>query len=194
MIDFQNPYGLILLFFIPLFFLLRKIEILKKITFTAVLSDWNGKTYEWKGKIYQILSIFSRILTVLGFILCVFAFADPVISEQEKIYTSLGTDIVFVVDCSPSMAAKDLNNESRLEASKDSIFFLLQQSEGCRFGLVALGSNASVEVPVTSDLDFFVQQVENISVGQLGDGSAIGDGVSTAVCHLASSKAPRKSS
>ena len=192
MIDFQNPYGLILLFFIPLFFLLRKIGILKKITFTAVLSDWNGKTYEWKGKIYQILSIFSRILTVLGFILCVFAFADPVISEQEKIYTSLGTDIVFVVDCSPSMAAKDLNNESRLEASKDSIFFLLQQSEGCRFGLVALGSNASVEVPVTSDLDFFVQQVENISVGQLGDGSAIGDGVSTAVCHLASSKAPRK--
>ncbi len=192
MIDFQNPYGLILLFFIPLFFLLRKIGILKKITFTAVLSDWNGKTYEWKGKIYQILSISSKILTVLGFILCVFAFADPVISEQEKIYTSLGTDIVFVVDCSPSMAAKDLNNESRLEASKDSIFFLLQQSEGCRFGLVALGSNASVEVPVTSDLDFFVQQVENISVGQLGNGSAIGDGVSTAVCHLASSKAPRK--
>ena len=192
MIDLQNPYGLILLFCIPLFFLLRKLGFLKKITFTAVLSDWNGKTYEWHGKIHQILAVFSRILTIFGFILCVFAFADPVISKQEKVYTSLGTDIVFVMDCSPSMAAKDLNNESRIDASKKSIFFLLQQSEGSRFGLVALGSNASVEVPVTSDFDFFVQKVENISVGQLGNGSAIGDGVSTAVCHLVSSKAPRK--
>lgn len=192
MIDFQNPYGLILLFCIPLYFLLRKLGILKQITFTAVLADWNGKFFEWHGKIYRIFTALSKILTVLGFVLCVFAFADPVISEQEKVYTSLGTDIIFVIDCSPSMAAKDMNNESRLEASKKSIFYLLQESKGSRFGLVALGTNASVEVPVTSDLDFFIQQVENISVGQLGDGSAIGDGVSTAVCHLLSSKAPGK--
>ena len=192
MIDFQNPYGLILLFFIPLFFLLRKIGILKKITFTAVLSDWNGKTYEWKGKIYQILSISSRILTVLGFILCVFAFADPVISTQEKVYTSLGTDMVFVIDVSPSMAAKDMDGNSRLDIAKKTIADLVIQNDGVRLGIVALGSNASVLVPPTTDHQVVLQRIGDLQIMMLGDGSAIGDGISTAVCHMVSSAAPNK--
>lgn len=195
MISFQNPYGLLLILLIPLLFLLRKIGFFKQITFKAVFADWNGNSFLWKEKLQKFLTVFSKIAAILGFCLCVISFADPVISEQEKIFTTLGTDTVFVLDTSPSMAAKDINTEngiSRLEASKNSIFTLLQKNQGARFGVVALGSNASVLVPLTIDFSFLTEQINKIKIGELGNGSAIGDGICTAVFHLASSSAPKK--
>lgn len=195
MISFQNIYALFLILLIPAFFILRKIGIFKKITFKAVLADWNGGSFVWKGKIHRFFSVFSKIAVTLGFFLAVLALADPVISEQKKVYTTLGTDVIFVVDTSPSMAAKDVsvqNDISRLDASKNAIFSILGETESGRFGMVALGSNASVVVPVTTDFSFFYEQVENLVIGNLGNGSAIGDGICTAIYHLISSNAPRK--
>lgn len=190
--DFENPYAFLLLLLIPLLFLMRRLKIFNKISFSAVLADWNGHKFEWKGKFQKFLSVLSKVLLCIGYILVVTAFADPVISYQEKVYTSIGTDVVFVIDTSPSMAAKDVNNSIRLEVAKNSIQELSQSHNGCRFGLVALGSNASVLVPPTNDQGFFSEKLSSLCVGMLGDGSAIGDGLSTAVCHLISSAAPKK--
>lgn len=195
MINFQNPYGLFLILLIPLFFLMRKIGLLKKIAFKAVLADWNGIFFSWNGKFQKFWTIFSKFAAILGFFLCVIAFADPVISEQKKVFTALGTDVIFAIDTSPSMAAKDVNSAndvSRLDASKDAIFALLKETQGSRFGVVALGSSASVLVPATTDFSFLTEQIKNIKIGSLGNGSAIGDGICTAVFHLASSSAPKK--
>ena len=190
--SFQNPAAFLLLLLIPLLFILRKLKIFTKITFPAVLADWNGKAFKWKGKARKVLSVFARIIMGVGFLSVVLAFADPVISWQEKVYTSLGTDVIFVVDTSPSMAAKDIDGGTRLEAAKNTIKVIIQQYEGFRFGIVVLGSDASVFVPPTSDHNAFKKRIDDIGVGILGNGSAIGDGLSTAVCHLASSKAPKK--
>ena len=40
--SFQNPAAFLLLLLIPLLYLLRKLKIFTKITFPAVLADWNG--------------------------------------------------------------------------------------------------------------------------------------------------------
>ena len=90
-----------------------------------------------------------------GFVCVIAAFADPVIYWQEKVYTSLGTDVIFVVDTSPSMAAKDIDGNTRLEAAKNTIKLVSQEYEGFRFGIVVLGSDASVFVPPTSDRSLF---------------------------------------
>lgn len=190
--NFQNPAAFLLLILIPLLFILRKLKIFNRISFPAVLADWDGFKFEWHGKFQKFLSILAKVFLALGFILVVIAFADPVISYQEKVYTSIGTDIIFVVDTSPSMAAKDVNGAMRLEAAKNAIFSLSKEHDGYRYGLVGLGSNASVMVPPTGDSALFEQQLAGISVGSFGNGSAIGDGLSTAVCHLASSSAPKK--
>lgn len=190
--SFQNPAAFLLLLLIPLLYLLRKLKIFTKITFPAVLADWNGKAFKWSGKTRRVISIFARIIMGAGFLAVIAAFADPVISWQEKVYTSLGTDVIFVVDTSPSMAAKDIDGGTRLEAAKNTIKLVSQDYEGFRFGIVVLGSDASVFVPPTSDHNAFKKRIDDIHVGILGNGSAIGDGLSTAVCHLASSKAPKK--
>ena len=190
--DFENPAAFLLLLLIPLLFILRKFKIFKQLSFTVVLSDWQGHSFEWKGKSQKFLSALARLFFTCGFILCVTAYADPVISNQEKVYTSLGTDIIFVVDTSPSMSAKDMDGIMRLEAAKNTILRLSTENYGSRLGLVALGSNAAVLTPPTNDRSFFIRQLNQLTSGAFGNGSAIGDGLSTAVCHLASSTAPKK--
>ena len=190
--SFENPAAFFLLLLIPLLYLFRSLKIFNQISFPAVFEDWEGRSFEWKGKSQKFLSVLARIFFTAGFFISVAALAAPVISNQEKVYTSLGTDIVFVLDTSPSMSAKDMDGIQRLEAAKNAIYTLSNKRDGSRYGLVALGSNAAVLVPPTNDLNFFSERLTSISAGVLGNGSAIGDGLSTAVCHLVSSSAPKK--
>ena len=192
MLEFQNPAAFLLLLLIPILFLLRYLKIFKQVTFSAVLADWNGKAFSWNGKIRKLLSIIARVILFIGFVCAITSLADPVITKQEKVYTSLGTDVVFVIDTSPSMAAKDIGGETRLDTAKKTIKNVANEYDGCRFGMVVLGSEASVFVPPTSDIHLFTNRLEDVKVGILGNGSAIGDGLSTAVCHLVSSNAKKK--
>ena len=190
--DFENPAAFLLLLLIPLLFILRHLKILNRITFPAVLSDWQGRSFSWKGRSLKFLSLLARFFFTAAFVISVAAFADPVISNQEKVYTSLGTDTVYVLDTSPSMSAKDMDGLMRLDAAKNTILTLTANNDGSRSGLVALGSTAAVLVPPTNDRSFFTERLSKLSAGSFGNGSAIGDGLSTAVCHLVSSNAPKK--
>ena len=190
--NFQNPVAFLLLLLIPLLYLMRKLNFFKIITFPAVLGDWEGKMFLWKGKVHKFISILAKIFIIAAFCCSVIAFADPVMLQQEKVYTTLGTDIVFVLDTSPSMAAQDVDGLRRIDAAKNSIASLAQSYNGNRYGIVIFGSNASVVVPPTSDNDYFTGSLGTIKLGEMGNGSAIGDGLSTAICHLASSKASNK--
>ena len=189
---FENPAAFFLLLLIPALYVLRYLKIFNRITFPAVLADWEGHHFEWKGRTLKFLSVLAGICFTAGFLISVCALAAPVISNQEKVYTSLGTDIVFVVDTSPSMSAKDMEGAQRLDAAKNAIYLLTGKNDGSRYGLVGLGSNAAVLVPPTSDLNFFSEKLARITAGSFGNGSAIGDGLSTAVCHLVSSSAQKK--
>ena len=190
--SFENPAAFFLLILIPALFILRHFKIFNRISFPAVLADWEGRHFEWKGKTQKFLSVISSIFYILAFLISVCALAAPVISNQEKVYTSLGTDIVFVLDTSPSMSAKDVDGGQRLEAAKNAIYMLTNKNDGSRYGLVGLGSSAAVIVPPTSDQTFFSERLSQITAGSFGNGSAIGDGLSTAVCHLVSSSAQKK--
>ena len=192
MLEFQNPAAFFLFLLIPLLYLLRYLKIFRQISFVAVLADWNGKAFVWNGRIRKLLSILAKVVIFIGFAGVIAALADPVITRQEKVYTSLGTDIVFVIDTSPSMAAKDVGGFTRLDSAKNTIRSVTAEYDGCRFGMVVLGNEASVFVPPTADLNLFTNRLDDVKVGILGNGSAIGDGLSTAVCHLVSSSAQKR--
>lgn len=192
MFEFHNPVAFLFLLLIPVLFLLRKLKVFSRITFPAVLSDWQGKTFRWNGTYRKVFSILTNILGCAAYISVVLAFADPVIYHQEKIYNSTGTDVMFVVDTSPSMAAKDIDGNTRMNAAKNTIKKLTIEQSGFCFGVVALGDSASLMVPTTTDHAVFNKRIEELNVGVLGNGSAIGDGLSTAIYHLADSTSPKK--
>ena len=192
MLSFQNPAAFLLILVLPAFFVLRRLGFFEKLKITGVLSDWGGKTFEWHDPKRAILQILSRILFTVSFLLCVCALADPVLYKQDKVYTSLGTDLIFVMDTSPSMAATEGDGNTRLESCKKAVAALAMENTGARMGIVAMASQSAVIVPPTIDQSVILNRLSSKENGQMGDGTAIGTGISTAVFHLISSKAPRK--
>jgi len=190
--EFMNPAAFLLLIPVPLFFVFRKLGILKRISFPLTLADWNGEIFKWNDGVRRIADVLSRVLVITGYCAVVLAFADPVIHHEERVYTSRGADIVFVLDTSPSMAARDMADMSRLDAARQAIRTLIRQNSGASVALVSMASEAALVVPPTTDRTAFLDRLDRTMVGELGIGTAIGTGLSTAVYHLVSSSAPKK--
>lgn len=193
MFRFEYPLAFLMLLVFPVFLALRRSGFFRKIEFPLTLSDWNGHSFSWKYSVAGIGTFLSRLLSTAGMLLCVASVASPVLSHQEKIYSSRGADIVFVVDVSPSMGGMDIGSSNRLDASVQTITTLVEDMAGTSFGIVAMASDAVLVVPPTMDIDYFIERLKALRIGELGDGTAIGTGLATAVYHLVDSNAPRKS-
>ncbi|MBP5401698.1 MAG: VWA domain-containing protein [Treponema sp.] len=191
-VDYTNPSSFLLLLLIPLLYALRKIKVFNKISLPLTFSDWNGYVFTWNDKLRKVISNICEFFCVAGFVLVVIAFAEPVVHHQEKVYTSRGTDVLFVLDVSYSMAAKDINGMSRLEAAISTIEKLVNQNPGASYGLIQMGQEAAVTVPITNDIETFKSRISSLSVGMMGDGSAIGTGLSSAVYHIKDTDSKRK--
>lgn len=48
----------------------------------------------------------------------IIALSEPVIFKNKQVYTDAGSSIMFLLDISPSMAAKDMSGETRIAAAK----------------------------------------------------------------------------
>ena len=189
---FQHPIAFCFILLIPILYVLRFSKFFTKPAIPLVLKDWQGQEFRWKETLGRVIRFISGILFMVGYISLVFAFADPVRVKSEKVYTSRGTDILFVLDTSPSMTAKDLGDISRLDTARQAIKVLVPASGGTHFGLVAMASEAALIVPPTTDKKLFFERLDSLSPGSLGDGTSLGAGLSTAVYHLAGSPAPKK--
>lgn len=193
MFDFENPAAFFLLLLIPILYFLRWAKVFGHISFPIILSNWNGDDYKWNKPLRSFLSVLVHLLTLAGFITSIIAFANPVKHHQEKVYTSRGAEIVFVVDTSPSMAAKDIGGQTRLQAARNAIKILAEENGGNSLGLVEMAKEAAMVVPPTMSRSVFFDKLDALMIGELGDGTAIGNGLSCAVYHLINSSAPKKS-
>ncbi len=103
-----------------------------------------------------------------------------------------GIDIMLAVDVSPSMAATDVE-PSRIEAAKQTARrFILGRTED-RIGLVVFGGASQLACPLTADYDALLGQLDALRPGMtMVDGTAIGDGIVSALNHLKEGTAKTK--
>ncbi len=190
---FDQPSAFFLLIAIPVYFALLKSSLFSKPSFPLTLQDWKGQGFEWRNPVNSVARIISTICFCLAYVLLVFAIAEPTSIEQEKKYTSRSSDVVFVLDVSPSMAALDIANGTRLDAAKQAIKLLVMQNDSNSYGLVSCATEAALLVPPTMDQNAFFTRLDSMKIGELGDETALGLGISTGVYHLVSTYAPKKS-
>lgn len=193
MLRLENPAAFLLLLLIPLYFILRRLKVLTPPSLPLTLSDWQGSAFVWKSPFTKVLLVLKNLCVLLFFIFTVAAFSRPVLSHERKVYYSEGASIIFVLDVSPSMAAIDMEGESRIESAKDAILTIADVNDGAALGLVEMAESAACLIPPTTDRAFFNNRLASVTVGDLGDGTAIGNGLSCAVFHLERSTAPKKS-
>jgi Ca-activated chloride channel family protein len=120
-------------------------------------------------------------LRMAALALVALALAHPTVSRAADDTPGNGIDIAIAVDVSYSMSANDLGPKSRLETTKDVIRQFVAGRSGDRIGLVAFGSEAITVSPLTVDYPMLLKLVDELGHGRLPEGTAIGNGLATAV-------------
>ena len=111
---------------------------------------------------------------------------------SRSIETAEGVDLAVVLDVSGSMAALDFKPTDRLKVAKEVIVGFLDGRPHDRISLVVFAGAAVTLCPLTLDHEVAARMLDEVEMGVLPDGTAIGMGLGTAVSRLRSSDGESK--
>jgi Ca-activated chloride channel family protein len=188
-IEFANPGILYLLIILPLlvaWYVLRYLSAHANIQLSATRFFDNEKK-SLRQHLYHLLFAFR----VLAIGLLIFALARPQTSTRRQDVTIEGIDIVMTIDISGSMLAEDFK-PNRLEAAKNVAKDFVGGRPNDRMGLVIFSGETFTQCPLTTDHSVLMNLFKDVKSGMIEDGTAIGDGLATAVNRLKDSKAVSK--
>ncbi len=131
------------------------------------------------------------VLRAAAFALIVVALARPQDVEQNVRTNTEGIDIMLAIDVSGSMLARDFKPD-RITAAKEVAGSFIADRYGDRIGLVAFAGEAFTQSPLTTDQSTLQTLLARIRSGLIEDGTAIGNGLATAVNRLRESEAKSK--
>jgi Ca-activated chloride channel family protein len=97
----------------------------------------------------------------------------------------------MAMDVSGSMLARDLKPD-RLTAAKNVASDFVKDRPGDRMGLVIFSGETFTQVPLTTDHGVMLNMLAEMKNGLIDDGTAIGDGLATAISRLKDSEAISK--
>lgn len=132
-----------------------------------------------------------KYIRIIGFICLVIALARPQLRYQFEEATSEGVDIIFCLDISGSMLAKDFN-PNRLEVAKEVATNFVDKRAFDRLGLVLFAGESFTQIPLTLDHDMLKKALLQTEVGIIKDGTAIGMGLANSVNRLKDSEGESK--
>ena len=130
-------------------------------------------------------------LRAAAFALLVVALARPLDVEQNVRTNTEGIDIMLAIDVSGSMLARDFKPD-RITAAKEVAGSFIADRYGDRIGLVAFAGEAFTQSPLTTDQSTLQTLLARIRSGLIEDGTAIGNGLATAINRLRESEAKSK--
>ncbi len=184
--EFYSPYFLLLLLaLIPL--IIKDTRAQKNVGIKVpTVKNMSVSGYfhwvQWFLKITKYIILTSLII----------ALARPrtytISQEQDE---TKGIDILLTTDISVSMLARDLNPD-RLTALKRITEKFIKQRVNDRLGLVVFSGEGFMKVPLTTDHQVVIDEVNEMQPGDVSHGTAIGEGLAVAVKHLKDSKAKSK--
>lgn len=188
-ITFANPkllWGLLIIPATILWYIFRH----KKQEAPVRYSDTSGfDNLPRSWKVYARHLLFVLQMAALG--LLIVAIARPQSSSTSQTSNIEGIDIILAQDISGSMLARDLKPD-RLEASKKVAADFVEGRPTDRMGLVVFAGESFTQVPLTTDHGIMLNMLKELKTGMIEDGTAIGDGLATAINRLKDSEAISK--
>lgn len=148
----------------------------------------------WKAAGWSPLAIVRHLPIVLrtaALVLIIICIARPRSMDQVSKVDSEGIDIVLAMDVSTSMLAMDLKPD-RLNAAKDIAIEFIAQRPSDRMGIVVFAGESYTQCPLTTDRATLINLLKDVETGLIEDGTAIGNGLATAVARMKDSDAKSK--
>ena len=147
-----------------------------------------GAPAGWRAQVRP----FAFLLPLIAIGLLGVALAQPRLAHDKEVVKGEGIDIAMVLDISGSMRALDFEPEDRLGVAKRTIREFVAGRSQDRISLVVFAAKAFTQCPLTLDYDVLTGFLDEIEVGLIDDGTAIGLGIATGVKRLARSEAESK--
>ena len=145
----------------------------------------------WKAggrSVFEILRHLPFVLRTVALCLIVVAIARPRSSTQVEKVDTEGIDIMFAMDVSTSMLARDFQPD-RLSAAKDIAIEFIAQRPSDRMGIVVFAGESYTQCPLTTDRATLINLMKEVQTDLIEDGTAIGNGLATAVARMKDSDA-----
>jgi len=177
-LQFASAWILAFLVLLPIWWLWRRRRRAPAIVFSRVGVLASGPR---AGRGTTLMLFVLRNLLLASTIV---ALARPRSGAHAEDVTSEGINIVLAIDLSSSMLAQDFQPQNRVEVAKDVVKRFIAGRASDRIGVVAFAAEALTQVPLTTDYPVVNAAVDNLTVGQLEDGTAIGTAIATAANRL----------
>ena len=131
------------------------------------------------------------VLRMAAFALLIVALARPQGIEEQSRTNAEGIDIMLSIDISGSMLARDFQPD-RLEAAKEVAASFISDRVGDRIGVAVFAGESFTQSPLTTDKSTLQTMLARVRSGVIEDGTAIGNGLATAINRLRESEAKSK--
>jgi Ca-activated chloride channel family protein len=187
-LEFANATFLWLLLIVPLLIVWY---VWKRNRMQAVFSVSTGAPFFGSKSAKKKFRHLSFVLRMLALFFIIIVLARPQSSISHKQVDVEGIDIVMALDVSGSMMAMDFR-PNRLDACKNVMKTFVENRSDDRIGLVVYSGEAYTKCPLTTDHQTLLRSLETVKFGIIDDGTAIGDGLGTAINRLRESKAKSK--
>ncbi|HBL77622.1 MAG: aerotolerance regulator BatA [Bacteroidetes bacterium GWF2_42_66] len=183
---FKNPeFFYLFMVLLPMiaWYILRQKKSGASIQFSSTMG-FAKMTQSWKHYFRHLLFIIQ--LMVISLLIVVLA--RPQSSNNWQNVTTEGIDIVIALDISSSMLARDFQPD-RLGAAKNVATEFISGRHNDKMGLVVFSGESFTQCPLTTDHAVLINLFNDIESGMIEDGTAIGNGLATAVSRLKESTA-----
>lgn len=186
--EFRHPLVFLLILIIPLIFWFSSKRTHAAVTFSTVPFMQIARHFSLRLFAFRLLPLFRMI----AFVLFIAALARPESVTAQREHQTKGVDIVLSLDLSGSMLAEDFKPENRMAVAKQEAIKFIRGRENDRIGLVVFARKAFTQCPLTLDYDVLITLLQEIQIGMIPDGTAIGMGIASAVNRLRESDAKSK--
>ena len=176
---FARPYLLLLLAALPAWWWLRARR-LARLSGTA-MGDLRAATGAGERLWIARLPLALRSACLVAWIV---AAAGLRLGAARAEVRTEGISIVLCVDVSSSMLSEDFAPSNRIDVAKQTAIDFVRARSSDRIGLVAFAAQALTQVPITTDYPVLEAALQNLRIGMLEDGTAIGTGIATAANRL----------
>lgn len=192
--QFRDPVFLILVLLVPLLVIAR---LWRARPVTVKFSALDALRLALPAGVGRLKHL-PLALRCAAIVLIVISLARPLRGiAHTKVYSE-GIDIILAIDVSPTMDARDMTNDlrvNRLDVVKGVVKRFIPERKNDRIGVVAFARYAYAQAPLTLDHDVLIDLVERLKIVPRGgdeDGTAIGSAIITGVARLKESKAKAK--
>jgi Ca-activated chloride channel family protein len=128
-------------------------------------------------------------LTVIALTLLIVAMARPRELQEVVQVSAEGIDIVLTLDISGSMRAEDFQPDNRFVVAKRVLQGFIERTQEDRLALVVFAGKAFTQCPLTLDHDMVLRLLDDVELGMVEDGTAIGMAIATGAARLEESAA-----